>query len=293
MVPGMNTKHVGRILGLFAALLTVPLGCSGESPGTDADVEVVAAELRDKSGNEVVVASADTLLKTSIADSSTLANSEKCAIKKGTKVSLKNPTVEGAHVTGLLMSAHGCAGKFGGGERVYVFRSDFGGWSPLPPAGANVAIVNRAENYAASCQYRAADRGPNEINRIVLHNTEGYFSSFKATWQACDRIGAAHYVVERNGTILRTIPDRDVAFHAIGANYDSIGIEIESGPGFEGITPEEEKSVIALTKRLQRMYGVSKSEVTMHRLAAPGTTDCASYIWPDDGVFVSWRDRSF
>lgn len=283
------SSHMAHGLTAFLGALLL-FGCSaqvdGEVPSDESEDTI-----RDPLGNEVVTANVDTVLKTSDADSSSLGPADQCRIQKGAQVSLKNPRVDGTHVSGQLMSAHGCGGKFGGGANVFLFREHFSGWTAKAPA--KLDIVDRSENYAASCQYEAANRSGAAINRVVLHNTEGRWTSFKSAWQNCGRIGAAHFVILRTGQILRTIPERHIAYHAIGANRDSIGVEIESGPGFEGMTSAQEASVVALTKSLQGKYGVSKSGVTMHRLAAPGTTDCAKYIWPRDSAFTTWRDRTF
>ena len=277
-------------LGLALLAVCLSSACSAEVDG-DMPSDQTEDGLRDENGTENVTANVDTFLKASDANSSDLGPADKCRIQKGSNVALKNPRIDGTHVSGQLVSAHGCGGKFGGGAKVFLFREHFSGWTAKTPAPLN--IVDRSENYAASCQYEAANRSGAAINRIVLHNTEGRWTTFKSAWQSCGRIGAAHFVVLRSGQILRTIPERHIAYHAIGANRDSIGVEIESGPGFEGMTSAQEASVVALAKSLQTKYGVSKSGVTMHRLAAPGTTDCAKYIWPRDSAFTTWRDRTF
>lgn len=287
-------RSVARLtITLSAVFGALGAGCSSELSGEGGPALEGESEdgIRDANGIENVTSTFDTFLKVSPTDSSSLGPADKCRIPKGAKVALKAARAEGAHMTGKLMSAHGCGGKFGGGAEVFVFREHFSGWSA--PRSAKLEIVDDPDNYAASCQYQSANRSGAQIKRIVLHNTEGYWSSFKSTWQRCGRIGAAHYVILRNGSVLRTIPERNVAYHAIGANQDSIGVEIESGPGFEGMSSAQEVAVVSLTKSLQGKYGIPRPGITMHRLAAPGTTDCAKYIWPSDSAFTGWRERAF
>jgi hypothetical protein len=250
---------------------------------------------------ETLTATVDTFLKVSDVDSSTLSAGDKCAIAKGGQVQLsgvsKTMSAAGIHMRGLLVSSHDCGANFMVGSSVFAFRPHFSGWSDMV-VPTNVMITDDPANYAASCQYKAANRTRSEIQRIVLHNTEGRWLSFKSAWQACNRIGAAHFVILRTGEILRTIDTKNVAYHARSANPNSIGVEIESGPGFEGMTPKQEASVIALTKKLQADFGtapqgIQRDGVTMHRLAAPGTTDCAKYIWPEDSDFTTWRNANF
>jgi hypothetical protein len=292
------------VLYRVALLLPMAFGACASPTSDDATGEE-QDEIRDASGNEVVVATRETWLKTSTADSATLGASDKCKIDKGESVKLKAFEPDGQHMTGRLMSAHGCGGKFGGGTKVYLYREHFRGWT-IPTASPEVTIVDRPSNYAASCQRREANRTAANVGVIVLHNTLGSWESFKESWQSCDRIGAAHFVVRRDGTILRTIPEKNIAFHAAGANSDSIGVEIETAPHDDrtkpppqGMTPVQESKVIALTKMLQHKWGVSKSEITMHRIARHAkSTDCASNVWGweekgGNDNFRAWRDRVF
>jgi len=119
-----------------AAIVTfaTTAACSAEL-GDESPVDTSEEGIRDAQGNEVVTATLDTALKTSTQDSTALPASEVCRVPKGATVKLAAPTTIGAHVRGRLMSAHGCAGKFGGGATVYLFRAHFSGWSaaPAPP----------------------------------------------------------------------------------------------------------------------------------------------------------------
>jgi hypothetical protein len=127
-------------VGLFLSALT---GCSADIDGDpNAGAESQSDAIRDANGNEVVTALVDTYLKVSTADSSTLAAADRCFVRKGTKVTLKMPKGSGAHVQGALASAHGCGGKFGGGATVFVYRTDFSGWSslPTPPSSNPIAV---------------------------------------------------------------------------------------------------------------------------------------------------------
>jgi muramidase (phage lysozyme) len=116
------------------ATLVTTVACSAETT-EDSPADTSEEGIRDAQGNEVVTATLDTALKTSTQDTSSLSERDVCRIQKGTKVKLAGPVTIGGHVRGRLMSAHGCAGKFGGGATVYVFRQHFSGWSaaPVPP----------------------------------------------------------------------------------------------------------------------------------------------------------------
>ena len=66
---------------------------------------------------------------------------------------------------------------------------------------------------------------------------------------------SAHYMVDRDGTIYRLMPDNWMARHVIGLNYNAIGIENVGGVGGkEDLTDKQLKSNIALVKYLKKKY---------------------------------------
>lgn len=67
---------------------------------------------------------------------------------------------------------------------------------------------------------------------------------------------SAHYLVDRDGTIYRLMPDNWMARHVIGLNMNSIGIENVGGKGNvnEDLTPQQLQSNIALVRYLKHKY---------------------------------------
>ncbi len=67
---------------------------------------------------------------------------------------------------------------------------------------------------------------------------------------------SAHYLVARDGTIYRLMPDNWMARHVIGLNYSAIGIENVGGKGnkAEDLTPAQLRSNIALVRYLKAKY---------------------------------------
>lgn len=119
-----------------------------------------------------------------------------------------------------------------------------------PAARAEPDIVDRpiswtSEREALTVAYRRAHQDPAaadsriEPRMIVLHHTGG--SSWKATWRYFDRTRlergreklrkggevnvSAHFLVDRDGTIYRLLPETTMARHCIGLNHLAIGIE--------------------------------------------------------------------
>lgn len=67
---------------------------------------------------------------------------------------------------------------------------------------------------------------------------------------------SAHFLVARDGTIYRLMPENWMARHVIGLNYNSIGIENVGGKGNkkDDLTPEQLKANIALVGYLKGKY---------------------------------------
>jgi len=67
---------------------------------------------------------------------------------------------------------------------------------------------------------------------------------------------SAQFLVARDGTIFRLMPEDWMARHVIGLNYSSIGVENVGGKGnkIDDLTPAQRKSNIALVKYLKAKY---------------------------------------
>lgn len=83
---------------------------------------------------------------------------------------------------------------------------------------------------ASEANWRRADR-PDDygIDRVVIHVTQGSFSSAVRAFQDPGHGAAAHYVVRKDGHVAQMIRELDVAFHAGNRSYNerSVGIEHE------------------------------------------------------------------
>ena len=103
---------------------------------------------------------------------------------------------------------------------------------------------------------------------IVLHHTGG--GSLDATWRYFNRARvergrtivaragdlnlSAHYLIDRDGTILRLMPDTFMARHVVGLNHLSIGVEnVGDGDGFP-LTPAQQAANIGLVRDLKARF---------------------------------------
>jgi len=137
------------------------------------------------------------------------------------------------------------------------------------------------------------------VKRIVVHITAGqadyrrtveYFATMPDGRQA-----SAHYVVGRGGEVVECVrPDSQEAWHARGANADSVGIEhnarqpgwpTASDPGLP-VTPAQYKATAELCRWLCSRYALpfNRETVIGHNEADPSTTHskCPTGAWSWD-----------
>ena len=105
---------------------------------------------------------------------------------------------------------------------------------------------------------------------IVLHHT--VIPTFKKTFEAFNNPTLANwrpdlknvsglnvssqFVVDRDGTIYRLMPENYMARHVIGLNHCAIGIENVGGTKEHPLTKAQEKANIALVKYLAEKYPI-------------------------------------
>jgi len=77
---------------------------------------------------------------------------------------------------------------------------------------------------------------------------------------------SAHFMVARDGTIYRLMPENWMARHVIGLNYSSVGIENIGGKDnkAEDLTPAQLKANIALVRYLKSKYPTIKYLIGHH-----------------------------
>ena len=96
---------------------------------------------------------------------------------------------------------------------------------------------------------------------IVVHWTAGnsWESAYHHFYQPAASDGtmnyAAHFIVDRDGIILRLLPETTMGRHIIGYNWCSIGIENVGGVnGAEDLTEEQLTANVALIRYLHQKY---------------------------------------
>lgn len=129
---------------------------------------------------------------------------------------------------------------------------------------------------ASDANWRRADRPDDyDIDRVVIHVTQGSFSSAVAVFQDPGHRAAAHYIVRKDGHVTQMIRELDVAFHAGNRSYNerSVGIEHE---GFvehpQGFTTAMYGASARLTAAICARYDipVDREHIIGH-VEVPGT----------------------
>ena len=101
---------------------------------------------------------------------------------------------------------------------------------------------------------------------------------------------SAHYMVDRDGTIYRLMPDNRMARHVIGLNYYAIGIENVGGKGnrIDDLTPAQLQSNIALVRYLKAKYPTIEYLIGHHEYRRMEKT--ALWLEKDKGYRTKKRD---
>lgn len=111
------------------------------------------------------------------------------------------------------------------------------------------------------------DRRPatHKIRYIVIHDTEGSCGSAVNWFQNAASQASAQYVVCRDGTIVQTVREKDVAWHAGNwpINQESIGIEHEGFYNHPVYTRAQYLASAALVRYLSKKYGIAPNRDTI------------------------------
>jgi N-acetylmuramoyl-L-alanine amidase/Fibronectin type III domain len=154
------------------------------------------------------------------------------------------------------------------------------GWAPA--ASTNFTVSDRPVSYM--------------VNMIVIHSTEGSYTSAKTAFQNPSRHGSAHYVVSRTGRIAQMVLEKDVAWHAGNWDYNTraIGIEHEGYAGKPGsFTLVEYRASAHIAAAICSRWGVplNRQHVIGHYQVPdpynPALGGGAEHHW-DPGLYWNW-----
>ncbi len=135
---------------------------------------------------------------------------------------------------------------------------------------------------AAAPNYRVDNRGPNDIDAIVVHDWGDLdLADVILLCQDPAERRAPHYVIGDNGRIVQMVALKDVAFHARDWNEWSIGIECAKGPR-QVWTDALLRSLVVLVRWLCQQYSIARWNPLW---PANEAALCAGGIGPIRGIF--------
>ena len=151
---------------------------------------------------------------------------------------------------------------------------------PVPPAPTPaLAVVERPITYdeprrQRTIAYRRRHQDPDadditiEPRMIILHYTGG--GDLDSTWRYFDRPTvekarevvaragdlnvSAHFLVDRDGTIVRLMPETWMARHCVGLNHLAIGVENVADGGPHPLTDAQVAADVALVRDLKARF---------------------------------------
>lgn len=145
-----------------------------------------------------------------------------------------------------------------------------------------------------------------EVRAILLHDTEGSFTTTIGMFQNPKLQVSAHYVVSKAGRIVQMVRDEDSAFHAKGTwdmlpdwlkalpdpvvcsrlNGYTIGIEMELWPGEYEYPDAEYEAVASLLAKLCDVHGLpyDRTHVFGHGEVQADRRDPRDFLWNRIGL---------
>ncbi|SHJ63335.1 N-acetylmuramoyl-L-alanine amidase [Clostridium cavendishii DSM 21758] len=96
-----------------------------------------------------------------------------------------------------------------------------------------------------------------------------------------------HFYIRKDGTIYRGRPENAVGAHAPGVNDKAFGIAVEGNLNNEKLTPQQMKSLIALSRYLMKKYNIK--DLKRHKDVKP-TTECPGANFPFEEIKTKLKD---
>ena len=146
----------------------------------------------------------------------------------------------------------------------------------LFPAVATLVLVGAIATDAAVAKGRGPKR--DTVREIIIHATGGpscqrgeiVFSPagdvdrMRRFFEASPHV-SIHYIVGRDGEVAASVPETEVAFHVVGRNDESIGIElINAGDGLDPYPARQIDALATLVQAIRQRWSVPLADVKGH-----------------------------
>lgn len=170
------------------------------------------------------------------------------------------------------------------------FTSKWKYWTPpKEPEARKSFLYTPCHNYQAG---RYAN-----VDALVYHYTAGASDAgqivkYWNTLKSPNRV-SAHYIINRDGSIVQCVKEEDTAWHAWKWNPSSIGIEICAGPAGKGeaskMTYWQQSALAWLTKDIMTRHKIKR--ITGHRFLGMNTS-CPGEVFPTEESIETFLDEA-
>ena len=143
---------------------------------------------------------------------------------------------------------------------------------------------------AAACARSTGQPRLQPINLVVIHSTGGPICNAKTgqvMWVKSGTLAAnmrfieahpklgIHYMIDRDGTLARSVPEDQIAHHVFGHSARSIAIElINDGDGSDPFPEAQLQAVTALIQDIAKRRSLSREAVKRHSDLDLGVMPC-------------------
>lgn len=128
------------------------------------------------------------------------------------------------------------------------------------------------------------------LKYLVMHHSAGSMESITNKFvNQPNAGGSAQYAVGKDGRVVQYVKDTEIAYHVKGQNKGKIGIEIVATKPNEGMTKEQEESLIKLARYLVDTYKIPLENVRGHNTFMD--TQCPTWIFPTQVKLTEWANK--
>lgn len=141
-----------------------------------------------------------------------------------------------------------------------------------------LALMAALQLSPSDAEARGRGSRRSHVTEIIVHATGGPFcrsgqvvfspsgtgDSIKKFFEASASV-SIHYIVDRDGRVLKSVPEDEIAIHAVHHNDRSIGIElINNGDGRDPYPAVQIEALAKLVQEVQQRWRIPLSEVKGH-----------------------------
>ncbi len=139
---------------------------------------------------------------------------------------------------------------------------------------------------AYSGNYSTSNRGLADIKYIIIHDTEGSYSSAVNWFKDPDAQVSAHYILRSSdGHVAQMVDEKDVAWHDKCFNANTVGIEHEGYSAKPELWYTEAMYMASakVTAYLADKYNIAKTHTTSSIMGHGDAPDCSTHTDPGPG----------